>query len=306
MKIAVLDTGVNLEYDDFKQVHIESKNFLEDGTCDNDENGHGTSTIGEIIKGDPAADIVSLKVLDHRKRGRLKDVIEALEYCGSRDDIQMVHMSFACIIEDFAVQCYMNEMIQELTDRGIMVVCSCLNSNEVIRNGIECPVACDKVIAVRKEYSPVEYFEFIRESKKYVLHGPDSLMPQKDGKYKFYHGNSSAAARVTGLISSGILHPEKIVLQKTGNVAFYDSSCESQPLFGKVNIYLDEQNIDFKKGISTEDCITILKKLQEETKEGYIDYKDYTYDDFCCLDRILNRYFNGNYSEPPYSKMKFG
>ena len=217
MKIAVIDSGINLEYEDFKDVSIETIGIGKAYKYIKDKNGHGASTIGEIVNINPKAEIIVFKALDENKRCSLLTVINILKYCMSRNDISIINMSLSCVIYDEEVFKYGSRIIKKLLNKKIKIVASVANNMDYIHNERNFPSDVEGVIKVKHIYSPKQYIEFDRRNMIYTYYGSYNLMPTKNNNYLFYKGNSSFTARISGFVSllgglCQILSP--IVMQK--------------------------------------------------------------------------------------------
>ena len=137
--VAVIDSGYHSHPDlDGRVIHAES--FLTSGNTD-DAYGHGTHVAG-IIAGSgagsagryrgvaPAADIVSLRVLDDQGQGQTSDVIAALEWVldhGSEYGIDVVNLSLGHPVMEPAELDPLVQAVEAVWNAGIVVVCSAGN-----------------------------------------------------------------------------------------------------------------------------------------------------------------------------------
>jgi subtilisin family serine protease len=94
VKVAVADTGIDFAHADLAgQIDtVNDKDWIEDDTTANDEDGHGTHVAGTIaaisdnnvgVTGvAPAATILPLRVLDENGDGTFSDIADAFDYAG--------------------------------------------------------------------------------------------------------------------------------------------------------------------------------------------------------------------------------
>lgn len=114
VKIAVLDTGCDLNHDDLKNNLLQGKNFVEKNKDPIDLNGHGTHVSGTIAAENnivgmvgvaPKSKIIPLKALNDKGNGNSKNVAEAIVWAadngadfitmslGSPEPMEDVHQS---------------------------------------------------------------------------------------------------------------------------------------------------------------------------------------------------------------------
>ena len=89
VKIAVIDTGCDLNHRDLKSNLIDGKNFVEPNQPPIDRNGHGTHVSGTIAASNnqtgivgvaPKAKIMPVKALNDQGGGSIKDIVRAIEW----------------------------------------------------------------------------------------------------------------------------------------------------------------------------------------------------------------------------------
>lgn len=93
VKIAVLDTGVDLNHSDLKENLLEGTNFIEKNLPPQDFNSHGTHVSGIIAAKNndlgivgiaPQAKILPIKVLNNYGAGDMKAVLDGINYAVSQ------------------------------------------------------------------------------------------------------------------------------------------------------------------------------------------------------------------------------
>jgi subtilisin family serine protease len=87
VKIAVIDTGCDLDHPDLKDNLLEGFNFIKPGTPPEDDNCHGTHVTGILIAANndigmvgvcPKAKVIPIKVLNGKGNGNLLDVAKGV------------------------------------------------------------------------------------------------------------------------------------------------------------------------------------------------------------------------------------
>ena len=263
MKIAVIDSGINLEYEDFKDVSIETIGIGKAYKYIKDKNGHGTSTIGEIVNINPKAEIIVFKALDENKRCSLLTVINILKYCMSRNDISIINMSLSCVIYDEEVFKYGSRIIKKLINKKIKIVASVANNMDYIHNERNFPSDVEGVIKVKHIYSPKQYIEFDRRNMIYTYYGSYNLMPTKNNNYLFYKGNSSFTARISGLLSLNlnVLEMNEFISNDSKKAIGYISKEVLKRLIKRVN-----GTLDINKEWTVERYILLFKEIENISK----------------------------------------
>lgn len=89
VKIAVIDTGCDLDHDDLVENLLPGKNFVDPTKPPEDDNGHGTHVTGIICASDndigivgvaPKAKVIPVKALDKKGGGDLRVVADAIRW----------------------------------------------------------------------------------------------------------------------------------------------------------------------------------------------------------------------------------
>lgn len=87
IKIAVIDTGCDLDHPDLKENLVEGYNFIKPGTPPEDDNCHGTHVAGILVAENndigmvgvcPKAKVMPIKVLNSKGSGNLLDVAQGV------------------------------------------------------------------------------------------------------------------------------------------------------------------------------------------------------------------------------------
>jgi len=101
VKIAVIDTGCDLNHSDLKDNLLPGKNFVERGTEPQDFNGHGTHVAGTIcainnnlgmVGVAPMCKVLPVKALSNDGSGNTKDVVDAV-YWSADQKVDFITMS---------------------------------------------------------------------------------------------------------------------------------------------------------------------------------------------------------------------
>ena len=231
--VAVLDTGIN-RHPDLSGKLLAFRDFVENRKYMYDDNGHGTHVCG-IICGSgkmseksfcgiaPSVRLVVGKVLDAKGDGRLENMLDALDWVETIYDeykIRIVNISvgignMSCREKEKILQ----ERIERLWDRGILVVCAAGNkgpangsissvggSGKVITVGCHDGEYCRNNPKRCENYSGRGYASFPIRKPDLVAPGTDiiscnaayRLGSKKEPPYIAKSGTSMATPIVTG------------------------------------------------------------------------------------------------------------
>jgi serine protease AprX len=146
--VAVIDSGITAWHDDLSDAVTSSQridqfvNFVDGSAAPSDEYGHGTHVAG-IIAGNgfdsggarsgiaPASRLVVLKVLDGSGRGRISDVIAALDYVLAHKaelNIRVANLSVATGVYESYDFDPLTQAAKRAVDAGIVVVAAAGNN----------------------------------------------------------------------------------------------------------------------------------------------------------------------------------
>ncbi len=206
VKVAILDTGIDLDHPDLWRNIKGGINTIKPRKSADDDNGHGTHLAGTVAAIDndigvigvgPDIYLYAVKVLDKKGEGWLSDLIDALDWCID-NKIQVVNMSFGSLEGNESF----HEAIIRAHQAGITMVASAGNNGE---DGglIEYPASYPETIAV----SAVDEYDNFASFSSYGLEvdltapGVNILSTYRNGFYATMYGTSMSAAHVTGTVA---------------------------------------------------------------------------------------------------------
>lgn len=176
--VAVIDSGVTAWHDDLSsststtgepsgQRVVNFVDFVAGGTAAYDDHGHGTHVAG-IVAGNgfdssgartgiaPGADLIVLKVLDGVGRGRISDVIAALDYAVQHRveyRIRIVNLSVGAMVHESSESDFLTLAAKGAVEAGLIVVAAAGNegkdrSGRIRYGGITAPGNAPWVLTV--------------------------------------------------------------------------------------------------------------------------------------------------------------
>ncbi len=201
IKVAVIDTGIDLDHPDLKENIKGGYNALNPRKSCNDDNGHGTHVAGIIAARQngigvvgvaPEADLYAVKVLNSRGIGFVSDIIEGLDWC-IQNGIQVANMSLG----GGGTTSY-HEAIQKAYQAGIVLVAAA--GNDGVDNSVNYPAAYPEVIAVSATDSNDVLSSFSSRGPEVELAAPGVEIDStwNDGYYRTASGTSMATPHVSG------------------------------------------------------------------------------------------------------------
>lgn len=151
IKVAVVDTGCDLDHPDLKGNLLENgKNFIDDNDYPSDDNGHGShvsGTIAAINNGvgivgvAPKAKILPIKALDGEGNGSLQAIVKGMLWaCEQKVDIITMSLGTPSHSKDF------HDVVKYVASKGILIFCAAGNSG--YRNNIMYPARYPETISI--------------------------------------------------------------------------------------------------------------------------------------------------------------
>lgn len=219
VKVAVLDTGIDLDHPDL-QVNIKGGvNTINPFKSADDDNGHGTHVAGIIAGADntvgvlgvaPNASLYAVKVLNKNGSGFISDIIEGLQW-SIDNNMQVVNMSLGTASDIQSL----HDAIIAAYNHGIVLVAAAGNSGPG-DNTVLFPAKYVEVIAVSATDNTDAVASWSSRGSEVELAAPgvNILSTYKGGGYKTLSGTSMASPHVAGtaalVIASGVTNPGEV------------------------------------------------------------------------------------------------
>lgn len=217
VKVAILDSGININHDDLQKKVVNSYNVIDGSNLIRDDFGHGTNIAGIITANDNDIGIIGIsqnieiydiKVLDDKGIGKVEDVIKGLQWA-LNNDVDIINISFG-FIKNYPELQY---MINTLLSKNIIIVASAGNN---IGQEVDYPARYTNVISVGSIDENGE-IDILGSQGKIDIYAPGKniVTTSKNGKYETVRGTSFSAAYVTGILAKAISNG--MIDKKTNN-----------------------------------------------------------------------------------------
>jgi subtilisin family serine protease len=248
IKMAILDTGIQLDHPDLKTNIKGGINIINSQKSPADDNGHGTHVAGIIGALDndigvvgvaPDVQLYAVKVLNKQGSGYVSDIISGLTWCID-NGIDVVNMSFGSSTDVKAFR----EAVKAAHNAGMVLVAAAGNSGPKM-DTVSYPAKYVEVIAVSATDSEDSIASFSSRGSEIELAAPGVTIKSTytGSSYKVFSGTSMAAPHVAGVAAlvwadngrltnegvRSVLHEAATELGTPGRDSYYG--------FGLVNAY---------------------------------------------------------------------
>ena len=202
MKIAIIDSGVELNHPRLKGASISGISILKDKSLgwvvqvnEQDTLGHGTACAYIIHKHIPEAKLIGIKILDKDYYAKEDALIYALEWVHAQKDIRLVNISMG---SNGMVNDRLSSLCGQLQKEGIILVAACNNNI----NKINYPAAFPSVLGVYGGKVNKNNVFGITPDGFFVAKGSMQRVATAGGKDLIVSGTSYATAHLTGIIAN--------------------------------------------------------------------------------------------------------
>lgn len=214
VRVAVMDTGVDLEHPDLKPNLAGGYNALAPGRAPADDNGHGTHVTGTLAAVNdargvagvaPAARVYAVKVLDRWGSGFLSDLVEGLGFC-IREGIRVVNLSLGTREDNQTFR----DAVRNALAAGLLLVAAAGNDGPG-ENTVDFPARYADVLAVAAVDAAGRLARFSSRGPEVDLAAPGVEVPSTwlGGTYRSLSGTSMASPHVAGAAALTLgAHPD--------------------------------------------------------------------------------------------------
>jgi len=205
VKIAVIDTGCDIEHEDLQSNLLPGMNFVNKKEPPIDKNGHGTHVSGTIAASNnatgmvgvsPESKIIPVKCLGDDGMGSIENIINGI-YWASDNDADFITMSLGSPNTTPKMEKALNYAIKN----GVVIFCAAGNSGPSV--DIMYPAKYDSVIATGAIDHNLRRTSFTcsGDSLDFLAPGQDILSCVPQNRYALMSGTSMSNPFLTGCAS---------------------------------------------------------------------------------------------------------
>lgn len=262
VKIAVIDSGCDLDHPDLAENLLQGFNFINPGKPPEDDNSHGTHATGIIVASNndigmigvaPKAKVMPVKTLDSKGSGDLENVVKGIRWSVD-NGADILSMSLGC---PRPIQ-NIRKAIQYAESKGIPVFCAAGNSGKT--KEIFYPANYPETIAVGSVDETLTRSDFSNtgENLDFMAPGGKIFSTIPDNWYGYMSGTSMACPFVVGIAALCLSYQRK---KYPNNPLFgYKSYVDILKKHVVSTIGIDSSNKHFYEGYGIID----VKALKEE------------------------------------------
>lgn len=219
VKVAVIDTGIDINHPDLKSNIIGGYNAINKKASFTDDNGHGTHVAGILAAPNNSIGVIgvsynvslySVKVLNGTGNGYLSDLIEGIDWC-IKNGIQVANMSLGV-----ADSTSLHDAIIKAYQAGLILVAAAGNN---LQDGVKYPAAYPEVISVGASDNNDLIGSFCPNGKiDITAPGVNIYSTYINGAYLNMTGTSMATPHVTAAAAILVATPAKGDLNGDGKI----------------------------------------------------------------------------------------
>lgn len=203
VRIAVLDTGCDLDHPDLKNNLLDGYNIIKPGTPPNDDQGHGSHVTGILVAENndigivgvcPQAKVIPVKVLDKNGNGNLLNVAAGIKWAAD-NGAHLITMSLGAPIKIQQVR----KAIQYAASKGVVTFCAAGNAGNTAE--VFYPANYPETIAIGAIGEDFKRADFSNTGQNldFMAPGVDIFSTVPDNWYATLSGTSMACPFAVGV-----------------------------------------------------------------------------------------------------------
>nr|HDU9005856.1 S8 family peptidase [Bacillus cereus] len=216
IKVAILDSGIEKQHDDLKNLVIKEYNVIEPQHPVIDVLGHGTNVAGIIAANNNkigitgvAASLVELydvKVLNDDGKGKIDNLVQGINW-SVENNVDVLNVSFGMSSNHPELE----RVIEKAIQKGIIVIAAAGNN---YGGKVEYPANYKDVISVTAVNHAYKAASFAARNGKidFAAPGVNVITTTTSNGYSIENGTSLATAHVTGIVSLILANKETFKL----------------------------------------------------------------------------------------------
>lgn len=194
IRVAVIDTGCDLDHRDIKDNLLPGKNFVEINKDPIDHNGHGTHVAGTIAAQDnqygmvgvsPMAKIIPIKALSDDGSGSLQNIVQAIIWAADQK-VDFITMSLGCAQTTDSLA----RAIKYAANKNVVIFCAAGNEGPSV--DVMYPAKYEDVISIGAIDKNLRRTDFTcsGESLDFLAPGQDIISCVPGNQYAMMSGTS--------------------------------------------------------------------------------------------------------------------
>jgi subtilisin family serine protease len=211
VKVAVVDTGVDLNHPDLKDILLPGANFDKPGTPPQDGQGHGTMTAGCVAaianNGMGVAGVApNAKVIPVKVGNSASSVVEAMMWAADNSDMITMSLSFKPGMADYPSAIETTRRAAEyVMSKGTPMICSMGNTGSSSKNvpsffaGKEVPGLI--AVGATDKNDKVTSFSTFGDWTSVSAPGAEIVTTAMGGQYKAVNGTSFSTPLTAGVVA---------------------------------------------------------------------------------------------------------
>lgn len=256
IKIAIVDTGIQLNHPDLVSNIVQGYDFVNGDTDANDDNGHGTHVAGlasasfnqaGVVGVSHTSKLMPVKVLNSQGYGYLSDVAKGVYYAAD-NGAKVINLSLGSTSDSLVLK----DAVNYATSKGALVVAAAGNDG-----GAPCsyPAAYSNAICVVATDSKNLLASFSNIGGELAAPGVYNYSTYLGSTYRYLSGTSMATPHVSG--TAALLF----------SICTTCTSSEIRTLMRETAIDLGEVGQDILFGYGLIDLTSAVNKLQTQPVE---------------------------------------
>ncbi len=199
IKIAIIDTGVQIDHPDLRANIVEGYDFVNTDNDPNDDNGHGTHVAGiasatlnqsGTIGAGYSAKIMPVKVLNNQGYGYLSDVAKGIYYAAD-NGARIINLSLGTPSDTYTLR----SAITYAANKGVLIIAAAGNDG-----GAPClyPAAYSSAVCVMATDSSNQLASFSNIGGEISAPGVSNYSTFVGSSYRYLSGTSMATPHISG------------------------------------------------------------------------------------------------------------
>lgn len=279
IKVALLDSGIDMNHERLYNKPITAINLQEDGNSFKVSNsiedayGHGTALAGIIYEHVPQMELLSIRVLNEKLKSTTTLLIKAIEIA-IEAKVHIINLSLGLVTNENIEQ--LHKVCNKALEEGIFIISAYNNE------GLDSyPAAFLNVFGIKSEFTLRKNgYRVDKNTLDVFANGCYQKVLWKENSYRYVKGNSYACAHFTGILAKLLMEYPEVA----GDVKTLKNILKLNSLDAKHTFIKKKEEINNEKIIFFPVVQKYLNEFQQDIdyfKErvvGLYDFRKFQYD----------------------------